>query len=286
MEKLPLFDISRNSFVDGPGIRTTVFFRGCNLRCAWCHNPESQSGGKHLFFHESRCLRCGTCAEVCPEQSFERFGCADPKNCTFCGECADTCPGEALKLCGTDMTAEELLKRLLRDKAYFDRSGGGVTFSGGECMLYPSLLAPLLAKCRADGVSTAIDTAGCVPWPSFEQVLPDTDLFLYDVKSMDDEKHRRYTGVGNGLILENLRKLFETGARVWVRMPIIPTVNDTDDEILKLKDFLAPYRPERVELLPYHRMGEHKYAGLGREAVRFDPPSAETMAHLRALLSE
>ncbi len=284
MEKLPLFDISRNSFVDGPGIRTTVFFRGCNLRCTWCHNPESQSGRKHLFFYESKCLHCGICAKVCPVRAFEQFGCADPKNCNYCRECEYGCPGGALKLCGMDMTEEELLTILKKDAAYYARSGGGVTFSGGECMLYPSLLAPLMAQCKANGISTAVDTAGCVPWTAFEQVMPYADLFLYDVKTMDTEKHRRYTGADNESILDNLRKLFDAGAKIWVRMPIIPTVNDTEEEVLALKVFLAPYAPEHVELLPYHRMGEPKYASLGSSAVHFEVPSAETMARLRALL--
>lgn len=271
-----IFDIIRNSFVDGPGIRTTVFFKGCNLRCAWCHNPESQSAQKQMMVYSSKCIGCGKCKAVCPH-SLEQ--------CDFCGKCALFCPADARKICGEERSAEELMAELLKDQAFYENSGGGVTFSGGECMLQIELLEELLRQCKQKGIHTAVDTAGHVPFAYFERILPYTDLFLYDVKAMDPQTHQKYVGVDNALILENLAKLLKGGANLWVRVPIIPSVNDTPAEMAGLKAFFqANGAPQKIELLPYHAMGEHKYRALGQAPQPFQPPSAEQLEQLKKLL--
>ncbi len=268
-----IFNIEHSSFVDGPGIRTTVFFKGCNLRCAWCHNPESQSFLPQMMIYKEKCVSCGRCKEKCP---------SGLENCTLCGACALYCPADARRIKGKNYTVEEVLDEVLSDAPFYESSGGGVTFSGGECMLQIDFLEELLEKCKAAGVHTAVDTAGHVPFESFKKILDLTDIFLYDVKCFDSEKHKKYTGVGNELILKNLAKLLSAGKRIWVRIPIITGVNDTAEEMLCIKDFFDRNGyPERIELLPYHSMGESKYDALGRQKTVFDVPSEEKMRELK-----
>ncbi len=272
-----IFDIERGSYVDGPGIRTTVFFKGCNLKCAWCHNPESQSREKQMLFHKNRCVGCGKCKEKCPN-SLEK--------CELCGKCALYCSHDAREICGKEYTVCEVMREVLKDKAIYENSGGGVTFSGGECMLQIDFLEAILKKCKEEGIHTAVDTAGHLPFEYFARILPFTDLFLYDIKCLDSEKHEKYTGVKNERILENLERLLKCGASVWVRIPVIPTVNDTKEEMQGIKTLLDAFgRPERIELLPYHAMGEHKYAALGREAEVFSVPNEARMDVLRHIFS-
>lgn len=271
--KATIFDIERNSFVDGPGIRTTVFFKGCNLRCAWCHNPESQSPDVQMMFYQNKCTGCGKCKEKCQNGL---------TSCDFCGKCTLYCPSDAREICGKEYTVDEVLREVMKDRTFYANSGGGVTFSGGECMLQIDFLEQLLKKCKENGISTAVDTAGHVAYGHFERILPYTDLFLYDVKCLDDELHKRYVGVTNERILANLKKLLAPGATVWVRIPVVCGVNDTVEEMTKIRDFLnGCSAPERIELLPYHAMGEHKYAAIGKEASRFSVPSEEQMTRLR-----
>ena len=272
-----IFDISRCSYVDGPGIRTTVFFKGCNLRCAWCHNPESQRPEKQLMFFRNKCIGCGKCKEKCPHALTE---------CDFCGSCTLYCPADAREIAGKDYTVDEVLREVLKDRAFYETSGGGVTFSGGECMTRIDFLEEILKACKAHGLHTAVDTAGHVPFGHFERILGITDLFLYDVKCFDSALHKRYTGVGNELILENLKRLLSTGARVWVRVPVIPTVNDSEAEMTAIHRFLLSCGyPERVELLPYHAMGEHKYEALCKEITRFSAPNEDTLERLRVIFA-
>ena len=272
-----IFDVERNSFVDGPGIRTTVFFKGCNLSCAWCHNPESQSMAPQMLYYRDKCTGCGKCQKVCPT----------PEQCTLCGKCTIFCPVDARKVCGKDYTVEEVWKEIEKDIPFYQNSDGGVTFSGGECMLQVDFLVELLKKCRENGVHTAVDTAGHVGFERFEKVLPYTDLFLYDMKCFDTEKHRKYVGVGNEQILENLRKLLARGAKVWIRIPVIPGVNDSAEEMQQIRAFLEECSGvERVELLPYHAMGENKYRAIGTEPAFFETPSEEKMKTLRAVFEE
>ena len=270
-----IFDIERNSYADGPGIRTTVFFKGCNLACAWCHNPESQDPAPQMMFYRDLCRGCGKCAEVCPNKL---------ESCDLCGKCALYCPTDARKICGRTITPDELLTEILKDRDFYGNSGGGATFSGGECMLQIEFLSVILRLCRENGVHTAVDTAGNVPFERFEKILPWTDLFLYDVKCFDAKKHKEYTGADNTRILENLRRLFSLSARIVVRVPVIAGVNDTPEEMRAIHAFLDSCgRPEKVELLPYHAFGENKYAALGRPVRSFSPPDALRLAALRRI---
>lgn len=271
-----IFDIERCSFVDGPGIRTTVFFKGCNLHCAWCHNPESQSAQPQMMFYQDKCTGCGKCKTVCPT----------PGKCTLCGKCTFFCPVDARKVCGKDYTVDEVFAQIEKDRAYYETSGGGVTFSGGECMLQIDFLAEILKKCKESGIHTAVDTAGHIPFAQFEKILPYTDLFLYDIKVMDPAKHKKYAGVENTLILENLKKILLSSAKVWIRIPVIPGVNDTEEEMLSVKTFLSQAStPEKIELLPYHAMGENKYRAIGKEPQIFYTPSTEKMNQLNSIFT-
>ncbi|MBQ7455339.1 MAG: glycyl-radical enzyme activating protein [Clostridia bacterium] len=238
-----IFQIQRFCTHDGPGIRTTVFLKGCSLRCAWCHNPEGVSPEPSVMFDRRRCIGCGACGA-------ERD--------------AAKCPTGALRSVGEAIGAEELFRRIRRDKPFFGAEGG-VTFSGGEALLQSDFLREVMALCAKDGIRCAIDTAGNVDWEAFEKVLPLCGLFLYDVKAATDALHRRWTGSGNARILENLRRLSDAGARIWARVPVIGGVNDTEAEMRAIGAVLAalPCPPERVELLPYHDLGRAKCAQLG-----------------------
>ena len=273
--KAMIFDIIRNSYVDGPGIRTAVFFKGCNLKCAWCHNPESQSPQPQMMFYRNLCTGCGKCKAVCKNEI-----------CTLSGRCTFFCPSDARKVCGKTYTPEEVLEEVSKDILHYVNSNGGVTFSGGECMLQIDFLAEILKKCKDAGIHTAVDTAGHVPYEHFERILEDTDLFLYDIKCFDREKHRQYTGATNDRILENLKRLLAAGAKVWIRIPVIPGFNDTLEEMHAIRAFLNGCgKPEKVELLPYHAMGENKYQAIGRQLQAFRVPDAETMTRLNAVFS-
>lgn len=272
-----LFDVQRFSVTDGPGIRTTVFFKGCNLRCAWCHNPESQSPKSQMLVYKNKCTGCGKCQEKCPNAL---------ETCELCGKCTPYCPNDAREICGKEYTADEIMHEILKDKAFYDNSEGGVTFSGGECMLQIEFLLEMLKECKKKGLRTAIDTAGNLPYDFFERVIPYTDLFLYDVKCYDRDTHEKYTGSSNERILNNLEKLLRERVPVWIRIPIISGVNDSTDEMEKIKAFIKNCgTPEKVELLPYHAMGEHKYVALGMKTQRFAVPNEEKMIELKKIFS-
>jgi pyruvate formate lyase activating enzyme len=230
-----------------------------------------------MMFYKNKCRNCGKCKEKCPNSL---------ESCELCGKCTFYCPNDAREICGKEYTVDEVLKEILKDKTFYDNSGGGVTFSGGECMLQIDFLAELLKRCKENGIHTAVDTAGHVPFEIFERIIPYTDLFLYDVKCFDSDKHRQYTGVENQLILKNLKSLLAKSTPVWIRIPIIPTVNDTEEELQRIKEYLSSCGiPEKVELLPYHAMGEHKYAAIGKETQIFSVPSEEKMKHLKNIFS-
>ena len=270
-----VFDIQKCSFIDGPGIRTTVFFKGCNLACKWCHNPESQSPKRELMIQTKKCVGCGKCLEKCPN----KFA-----SCDLCGKCTTYCPVSAREIVGKEYTVDQVLSEILLDKQFYLSSGGGVTFSGGECMLRVDFLAELLKKCKENGVHTAIDTAGCVPYESFLKVLPYTDLILYDVKCFSEELHLQGTGVSNRLILKNLERLSrETDCEIMVRIPVIPGYNTAVEELSSMAKFLASLRIKAVELLPYHTMGNYKYQALNRTPFVYDVPTEENMAYYKKL---
>ena len=203
-----IFDIQRSSFVDGDGVRTAVFFKGCNLKCKWCHNPEGIDSHRQIMFYPGRCVGCNRCLGVCRKGEGE---------CTLCGKCAEYCPSKAKETCGREYGEDELYEIIARDKDLYLETGGGVTFSGGECMLQIDFLLDLMKKCKEQGIHTAIDTAGCVPFENFEKILPYADLFLYDIKTTDPIKHLEYTGQKNELILNNLKKLLKTKSQIWIR---------------------------------------------------------------------
>ncbi len=274
--KATIFDIQRNSFVDGPGIRTTVFFKDCNLRCKWCHNPESQSEQKQMMYYKDKCIGCGKCAEVCPNQL---------KKCDFCGKCELYCPADARKICGKEYSVNEVFDEIAKDKMFYENSDGGATFSGGECMLQIDFLCEILKKCKENNIHTAVDTAGNVPWQYFERVLPYTDLFLYDVKAISDDLHKHGTGVSNKLILENLLHLSDK-CDIIVRIPVIGGFNDDKAELEKTAKFLKQVKCIKKEPLPYHSMGEHKYDALGMEHENYSVPCKDKMEEIKKMLED
>lgn len=272
-----IFDIQKFSVIDGPGIRTTVFFKGCNLRCGWCHNPESQKKRAELLFYKNKCISCGMCDRVCTRGDGE---------CTLCGKCTLYCPVHAREIVGKEYTAGEIYEQIIADKLFYDTSGGGATFSGGECMLQIDFLEEVLKKCHQAGVHTAVDTAGCVPWEYFQRILPVTDMFLYDMKCFTEALHVEGTGVSNRLILENLTKLSkETDADIIIRIPVIPGFNAMDDEMEQMAQYLSKLRIRDVELLPYHAMGENKYAALEMQQPVYSIPEDGQMDSFRSLFN-
>ena len=247
-----IFDIQHASVVDGPGLRTTVFFKGCNMKCKWCHNPESQAYEKQVMFHKEKCTGCGRCKNI------------SRNDINF------ICFNDARKVCGKEYSADEVLENVVSDKAFYDNSGGGVTFSGGECMLQIDFLAEILKKCKSAGLHTAVDTAGNVPWNYFEKILPYTDLFLYDIKAYDNALHIAGTGVSNKKILENLVKLAPK-SDIIIRIPIIGGYNDNAEEMKQIAEYLKPLHINKVELLQYHGMAKNKYEALGMKFTDYPP---------------
>lgn len=243
-----IFDIQRFSVHDGPGIRTTVFLKGCPLRCKWCHNPEGLRKERQLQFFSEACIGCGKCG------TRERL--SD----------AEGCPSGALKICGREIDTEELLAEVLKDRDFYGQDGG-VTFSGGECLIWAEFLAEILALLKEQGIHTAVDTSGYVPWEAFEKTEPFTDLYLYDIKCATERLHKEATGVSNRLILENLQKLARCGKPIWIRTPVIPGVNDNEGELEAIAEIVAwTSNVQKVTLMPYHTLGKSKYATLGMEA--------------------
>lgn len=270
-------NIQRCSVHDGPGIRTTVFFKGCNLRCFWCHNPETLSPRREIQWFPERCIGCGACLERCPHGAHEVVDGAHVfrrERCVACRACVETCYAQALVLAGEERTAEEVVEIALRDRPFYETSGGGVTLSGGEPLLQPEFAAAILARCRAEGLHTAIETAAHVPWARLAGILPLTDLVMLDVKLPDPARHRAATGAGNARILANARRLGSQSQPLIVRTPIVPGVNDTPDDVAAIAAFAATL-PNLLyyELLPFHAMAAGKYDSL---ALDYDARSLDT----------
>ncbi len=255
-----IFNVQRFSVHDGPGIRTTVFLKGCPLRCAWCHNPEGISTAPEMMVLVDRCIHCGQCADACPS-GFLAGGTAP---CTLCGTCTEICPVEARQVIGRAVTVDELLAEVLKDRIFFDDSGGGVTFSGGEPLAQPRFLCAALTACRRAGLHTVVDTCGFCRRDDLRAVARLTDVFLFDLKIMDERKHRELTGVSNRPILDNLRALAHDHPDVRIRVPVIPGVNDSRANMAATARFASALPGvRRVSLLPYHATGEPKRERLG-----------------------
>jgi pyruvate formate lyase activating enzyme len=278
-----IFNIQRFSVHDGPGIRTTLFFKGCSLQCAWCHNPESISPHPEMMLRSDLCLNCGACIAACPQEAIAATPAGpvtERKKCIACGHCAKACPVDARVQVGGEMTVAEVLQTVLADRVFYDQSGGGVSFSGGEPTRQPDFLHALLEASRDEGLHTVVDTCGYAPWPVFARIAKLTDLFLFDLKMIDPEKHRHWTGVSNRRILENLTRLDAEGSAVSLRMPVIPGINDNPEDLDKMADWLGTLRHvQTLHLLPFHRGGTEKYLRLDRPCHlrKIDPPDMAQM---------
>ena len=273
--KAVLMDIKRFAVHDGPGLRTTLFLKGCPLRCIWCHNPEGISREKQLAYYEHKGIGCGECVKVCPAgahkiseagHSFIR------ERCVACGKCEEVCLGGALTLFGKEIDVEEAYRIATEDELFY-REEGGVTVSGGEPMLYADFLKELFTKLKEKGIHTAVDTCGNVPWESYAKLLSVTDLFLFDIKHIDPEAHKKLTGADNRRILENLVKLSDVGAKIEIRMPLVPGCNDDAETLNGLGAFLKEVNITKMRVLPYHSMARSKYAALGMHDTMPDVPS-------------
>lgn len=281
MKKAILFNIQRFCVHDGPGIRTTLFFKGCSMNCAWCHNPESKAFFKEISYDDQKCNACGQCILQCPQKRLLKEGSrivVDPAIlCIGCENCTDMCIQEARELAGREKSITQLMKSIEADRLFYEESQGGVTFSGGEALCQIKVLVPLAEQCHTKGIHVAIDTCGNVPYAHFEKILPYTNLVLYDIKHLNSETHRAFTGVGNQLILDNLMKLAETHVAIWLRLPLITGFNATDEYIDKLIDQIRDLRIEQVHLLPYHTIAVDKYRrfGMSYDHNRFNKPSKQ-----------
>ncbi|MBN2322185.1 MAG: glycyl-radical enzyme activating protein [Spirochaetes bacterium] len=286
-----IFDIQRFSVHDGPGIRTTVFFKGCPLRCVWCHNPESKRMDPELFFENGLCTLCGECVRACPHnlhsivdggRKIER------SRCTRCGRCVDACLTGALAFKGRRVTADEVMKEILKDKEYYTNSGGGITLSGGEPLAQPDFSKALLVASKEYGVNTAIETCGYAEWELFERLLAVIDYVMYDIKIIDPDLHKKYCGTENRQILDNLTRLIQSGKETLVRIPLIPEITDTMSNLHGIGAFLKNIAVKKVELIPYHSFAEDKCNAVGQNYL---PRSHEmqdtgTLETIRRLISE
>lgn len=281
-----IFDIQRFCVKDGPGIRTTVFVKGCPLNCLWCHNPESKQKAPQLAFDSSKCLDCGSCVNVCTEGAILSVGEFDRSKCTLCGECVSDCVG-ALEIMGKDAVLDDVMQTVLNDKPFYDNSGGGLTVSGGEPLFSPQFTTQLLMKAKEQGIHTCLETSGFAKWEVIEALSPYVDLFLFDIKETDTALHNQYTGVDNRMILQNLFKLNEIGANIILRCPIIPGYNDREDHfkaIAKLAEDLN--NVSHVEILPYHSLGKSKSRLIGQEyAVKASAPDKEQVEEWLEIIS-
>ncbi|MDR0852130.1 MAG: glycyl-radical enzyme activating protein [Clostridiales Family XIII bacterium] len=263
-----VFNIQRYSIDDGPGIRTTVFMKGCPLRCLWCSNPESQNAKPELTYRYTSCVKCGACVDACPNKALT-LGAGgiqvDRERCACCGDCVKTCTAEALQISGKEMTIEEVFKTIKRDDVYYETSDGGVTASGGEILGQADFVAALFKKCHEAGYHTNADTSGYGSEEGLLKILEHSDLVYFDLKHMDPEKHQEAIGISNDVILKNLSIAAKSGVRVVIRFPLIPDYNDTAENLTAMAQFITDLNPEMtIHILPYHRYGESKYAMIGK----------------------
>lgn len=286
-----VFSVQKFSTEDGPGIRTTVFMKGCPLRCKWCQNPEGLRIAPDLFWYDVKCIGCLRCVKACPEKALSQKPegiVVDRKVCKTCGKCVEECPAGAREIIGKEWTVSELLAEVLKDKTFYDTSGGGVTASGGEPTMQPEFLIEFLRRCKEAKVHTAIETSGFASWATYERTLPYVDLVLYDLKEIDPEKHLLYTCVPVALVLENAKKISAGGKPMWIRTPLIPGMTLRDDNVRGIAEFISMNLKtvERWDLLPYHRLGESKYERLDMQydLKGVQSPSQEQMEHVAEIV--
>jgi len=284
-----IFDIRKYSVHDGPGIRTTVFFKGCPLHCLWCHNPEGQSMTPELMVRTGRCLKdCSECLLACEETALIKVAdlpVLDKSRCTACGKCAEACPTLAVEVVGRRMDISEVMAAIDKDKIFMDESGGGVTFSGGEPLAHPDFLSELLSQCKRKGIHTAVDTCGFAPAEALDKIVDQVDLFLYDLKLMDEERHKKYTGQSSAIILENLSRLAHKEKKIIIRLPLVSGVNDDEANLSEMAGFLRSLKTvTEISLLPFHRMGKEKYKGLQKQnaSEHLNPPSRERLEKIKS----
>ncbi|WP_010166318.1 glycyl-radical enzyme activating protein [Candidatus Epulonipiscium viviparus] len=279
-----IFNIQRFSTSDGPGIRTTIFFKGCNLRCQWCHNPESYIPTIQLMWNSEQCVSCDACTINCPS-SIPHNNRINNQKCQNCGKCVNACLYRALTISGEEKSSDELVALVKKDMIYYKNSGGGLTLSGGEVLLQSDFAADIFKKTKELNIHNSLDTALNVPFHNIKKVLPYTDLVLLDLKLMNSHKHHKYTAVKNELILDNSRRLFDTGIEVHIRVPVIKNINDSIENMHTLLDFIEGYdNVTKVELLPYHDMGINKSNMIGIESTTFEPPLQNCLNELKMLI--
>ena len=291
MIKGTIFDIKRYAIHDGPGIRTTVFLKGCPLRCQWCQNPEGLESKPEIMVRFTRCEKeCDACVSACPQGAILKKGLQvviDKEKCDLCGKCEDVCVYDALKIVGREVTVQEVMNEIEKDRVFFDESDGGITFSGGEPLMQLDFLESLLKEIKKKNIHVTVDTSGYVTFKDLDRISDRVDLFLYDLKIVDDKKHKKYTGVSNKLILENLQKLSKRGKRVIVRIPLLSGINDDNHSIQMFVKYLHTLRNvKEISLLFYHSGGCEKYKGLRKEGLlkTFRPPSNEKIKKIKKIL--
>ena len=263
-----IFNIQRYSIHDGPGIRTTIFEKGCPLRCKWCANPESINSFFEFFLRTDNCNQCEKCIEICPTQAISLTADSieiERSKCNFCLKCEDICPNNVIDCMGKIVSVNEVVAEAIQDEMFYNNSGGGITISGGEPLFQPKFTLNLLKEFKARSIHTAIDTTGYGAWEDFDKILNYADLILYDIKHLDADLHFNFTGVKNNLILQNLENAINKGTKIWIRVPVIPNFNDSTQYMTELASFLTKKPIEKVSLLPYHEWGKHKYTFLRRE---------------------
>lgn len=288
-----IFDIKRYAIHDGPGIRTTVFFKGCPLRCPWCHNPEGQEPEPEIVWHSNRCpTECRDCLSICLESAIKKIGKSvkiDLSKCNLCGECLEVCAYEALEIIGREITVQQVMEEIEKDRIFFENSEGGVTISGGEPLMQPDFLEALLDACGERAIHTTLDTCGYTTPEILDRVSDKVNLYLYDMKLLEDERHKEFVGTSNKPILENLKSLSDKGKRIIIRIPLMAAMNDDDESVVKMAEFLLPLKNiKEINLLPYHKGGAGKYKRLKQRKIRytFQPTSEKKTKKIEKILED